>query len=99
MPRVISGDVVRLRGQWMTKSQPAELGLPGGGRISIHQNTEASVLTDPQSLMLLPGKKTPTYSIIMRRGLIDIDVPGDKDARVAIAVGTSPSRSWSSPWL
>jgi hypothetical protein len=85
---VVSGEVIRLRGQWMSKSQPAELGLPGGGHIYLHDDTSASVLTDPQSLMLLPGKKTPTYSIILRRGLIDIDVPNENPARVAVAVGT-----------
>lgn len=87
LPEVASGEVVRLRGQWMTKSQPAELRLPGGGRIIVHGGTDASLLTDPQALMLMPGKKTPTYSIILRRGLVDIDVPNESPARVAVAVG------------
>jgi hypothetical protein len=87
LPQVISGEVLRMRGQWMTKSQPAELLLPGGGRITIHSSTDASVLTDPQALMLLPGKKTPTYSIILRRGLVDIEVPNENPARVAVAIG------------
>lgn len=89
MLKLLSGEVVRLRGQWMSKSQPAELSLPGGGRIRFHDNTEASILTDPQSLMLLPGKKSQTYTIILRRGLVDIDVPEDDSARLAVAVGTS----------
>lgn len=86
--KVVSGDVLRLRGQWMTKAQPAEMALPGGARITVYRNTDASVITDPQSLMLLPGKKTPTYSIILRRGLVDIDAPTETPSRVAVAVGT-----------
>jgi hypothetical protein len=88
LPKVVSGEMIRLRGQWMTKSRPAEIQLPGGGAIRIFGNTEASVLTDPQSLMLLPGKKTMTYSVILRRGLIEIDAPNESPPRVAIAVGT-----------
>lgn len=85
---VVSGKMTRLQGQWVTKSKTAELGLPGGGRIYFHNDTEARALTDPQSLAWLPGKKTPTYSIILRRGLIDIDVPNENPERIAVAVGT-----------
>ncbi len=88
LPQVVSGEITRLRGQWMTKARPAELSLPGGGRISIYSGTDASLLTDPQGLMLLPGKKTPTYTIILRRGLVDIDLPNENPARVAVTVGT-----------
>jgi hypothetical protein len=88
VPKVVSGEMIRLRGQWMTKSLPAEIQLPDGGAIRVFDNTEASILTNPQSLMLLPGKKTTTYSVILRRGLIEIDAPTESPPRVAVAVGT-----------
>lgn len=86
--KLASGDVVRLRGQWMAKSRAADVQLPGGGRIRFHENADASVLTDPQSLMLQPGKKTTTYSVIIRRGFTEFDLPDGALSRTAIAIGT-----------
>lgn len=88
LPRTISGDFQRLRGQWVTKGKPAELAFASGGRIRVRENTDASILTEPQPLMLLPGRKTPTYTVILRRGLVDIDLPESTDSRIAVAVGT-----------
>ena len=87
-PKVVAGEMRSLRGQYVTKSQSSEVFLPGGGRIYVHKATDASVLTSPQSLMLLPGKKSQTYSIILRRGLVDIDVPNGSQSRLAVMVGT-----------
>ena len=87
-PEVISGDVTRLRGTFMTKGQAATFELPGGGTVSFFPDTEASLLTDPQMLMLLPSKKTPTFSVILRKGRVDIDVPDKNPPVVAVAVGT-----------
>jgi hypothetical protein len=72
----------------MTKSQEVTFRLPGGGTIRMFADTEASLLTDPQSLMLLPGKKTTTYSIILRRGPVEIDLPETGAKTLAVAVGT-----------
>lgn len=87
-PTVVSGEVVRSRGQWSTKSKPAEWGLPGGGHIAVHDGTDATLLTEPQALALLPEAKIPTYSVILRRGAIDIDVPNANPTRIAVSVGT-----------
>jgi hypothetical protein len=72
----------------MTKSQDVTFRLPGGGTIRMSADTEASLLTDPQSLMLLPGKKTSTYSIILRRGPVEVDLPDRNPPVLAVAVGT-----------
>ncbi|MGC4066985.1 MAG: hypothetical protein QM784_20590 [Polyangiaceae bacterium] len=39
--------------------------------------------------MLLPGKKTSTYSIILRRGPVEVDLPDRNPPALAVAVGTS----------
>lgn len=87
-PKVLSGDFTRLRGQMVTKSKAAEVALPNGARIRVRENTDASILTDAQSLMLLPGKKIATYTVILRRGIVEVDVPEAPQSRVAVAVGT-----------
>jgi hypothetical protein len=86
--RLLSGEVIRLQGQWMAKSKPAEVALPGGGYVRLHASTDASVLTDPQNLMLLPGQKTVTYTVILRRGLVDVDLPPEGKSRIAVVVST-----------
>lgn len=87
-PKILSGELTRLRGQMVTKSKAAEIALPSGGRIRVRENTEASILTDAQSLMLLPGKKIATYTVILRRGIVEVDVPEAQQSKVAVAVGT-----------
>lgn len=89
LPKIISGDFQRLRGQWVTKGKSAEVAFADGGRIRMRENTDASIMTEPQSLMLLPGKKIPTYTVIVRRGLVDVDLPESVDSHVAVAVGGS----------
>lgn len=88
LPKTISGDFQRLRGQWVTKGKSAELAFVSGGRIRVRENTDASIMVEPQSLMLPPGKKIPTYTVILRRGLVEIELPESADSRVAVAVGT-----------
>lgn len=86
--RAISGDFQRLRGQWTTKGKSAELALPGGGRVRVRENTDASILTEPQSLTLPPGKKITTYTVILRRGLVEVELPESTESRLAISIVT-----------
>ena len=39
--------------------------------------------------MLLPGKKTPTFSVILRKGHVDVDLPEQSPPKLAVAVGTT----------
>jgi hypothetical protein len=88
-PEVVTGNVTRLKGTFMAKGEPVTIALPSGGTIRFYANTEATFLTDPQALMLLPGKKTATYSVILRKGQVDVELPEEGTPRSAVAVGTS----------
>jgi hypothetical protein len=87
-PEVTAGNVTKLRGSFMTKGEPATLSLPGGGAVVVYADTEASLLTESQGLMLLPGKKTVTYSVILRKGHIDVELPEQNPPALAVIVST-----------
>lgn len=88
-PSVVSGNVTRLVGTFMSKASPVAFALPQGGTVRFFADTEASFLTDPQKLMLLPGKKTTTYSIMLRKGRVEVELPEQSPPKVAVAVSTS----------
>ncbi len=59
--------------------------LPGGIRVSLTAATDATVTAQPQMLALTSGKRTPTYSVFLRRGRVDVDIPASAAGAVAVA--------------
>lgn len=87
-PTVSEGDVTRLKGTFMTRGKAATFTLPSGATVSVFADTEASLLTDPQQLMLLPGRKVATYSVILRKGRVEVSLPESGSSSIAVAIGT-----------
>lgn len=72
-------------GRNVAGAEGARYRLPGGIRVSLGPNAEASVVAQPQMLALTSGKRTPTYSVFLRSGTVDVDVPEGSFGAVAIA--------------
>jgi hypothetical protein len=48
-------------------------------------NSEATVAAQPQMLALTGAKRTPTYSVFLKQGRVDIDIPASAAGAVAVA--------------
>ena len=59
--------------------------LPGGIRVTADVGTDATVITQPQLLSLDAGRRTPTYSVFLKSGKVDVDIPASAQGAVAVA--------------
>ncbi len=59
--------------------------IPGGPVLRARPGTELRVLGQPQEVQIAPGKPRPVYTVILRRGGVDVDVPAKAMSAVAVA--------------
>jgi hypothetical protein len=66
-------------------SRGAQYELPGGIRVTLAPGSEATLIAQPQMLALNGVKRTPTYSVFLKQGRVDVDIPASATGAVAIA--------------
>ena len=81
----IEGSVSMVGGRNVAGSQGAKYRLPGGIQVNLSPNSEATVATQPQMLAITSGKRTPTYSVFLSAGRVDVDIPSGSPGAVAVA--------------
>src|SRR5664280_696567 len=81
----IQGSASIVNGRSVAGSEGALYRLPGGIRIALSPNAEASVVPRPQMLALNAGKRTSTFSVFLRSGEVDVDIPETTTGAVAVA--------------
>jgi len=81
----IAGSASTIGGRNVAGSQGAKYRLPGGIQVSLSPNAEASIAQQPQMLALTSGKRTPTYSVFLNAGRVDVNIPGGSPGAVAVA--------------
>jgi hypothetical protein len=72
-------------GRKVAGDQGAAYVLPGGIRVAMTPNSEAVVAAQPQMLALTGAKRTPTYSVFLKQGRVDVDIPASASGAVAVA--------------
>jgi hypothetical protein len=88
-PALVEGSVEQLAGVFRAGPSGARYSIPGGVQLAFRPGTQAHVAAVPQSLPLRPGHRTPTYSVVLREGRVDVEVR-PKGFRTAVLV-TTPS--------
>jgi hypothetical protein len=81
----VQGRASIVNGRSIAGSEGALYRLPGGIRIALGPNAEASLAAQPQMLALTSGKRTPTFSVFLRSGRVDVDIPEKTFGAVAVA--------------
>lgn len=66
-------------------AQGAQYQLPGGAIVTLSPGSEATVVAKPQLLILTGGKRTPTYSVYLKSGRLDVDIPAAASSAVLVA--------------
>lgn len=84
-PRLVEGGGQRISGVFTAGRTGARYSMPGGGQLVLRPGTQAHIAAIPQLLPLRPGRRTPTYSVVLHDGRIDIDVQ-PKGYRIAVLV-------------
>jgi hypothetical protein len=79
------GSISSLGGKQVAGSDGAQYQLPGGMRVTLSAKSEATVVAQPQMLSLNAGKRTPTYSVFLKSGRIDVDIPTSAGGAVLVA--------------
>ncbi len=79
------GSVSVIEGRNIAGTQGARYRLPGGIRVFLSPNAEATIAAQPQMLALTAGKRTPTYSVFLSSGRVDVDIPDTDAGAVAVA--------------
>jgi len=72
-------------GRNIAGTEGAHYRLPGGIRVTLGPNAEASIAAQPQMLALKSGRRTPTYSVFLGSGKVDVDIPEGSAGAVAVA--------------
>ena len=93
------GTVVSDGARKIAGASGAQYQLPGGAIVTLSPASEATVMAKPQFLILTGGKRTPTYSVYLKSGRLDVHIPaaatsavlvaGPADVRVVCERGTS----------
>jgi len=83
------GSTSTVAGRNVAGEKGASYQLPAGIVVTFGPNSEGSVVTQPQMLALKPGKRTPTYSVFLNSGRVDIDIPSSSDGAVIVAAPAS----------
>jgi hypothetical protein len=81
----VEGSASIIGGRNVAGSQGAKYLLPGGIQVILSPNSEATLATQPQMLALTSGKRTPTYSVFLSAGRVDVDIPNGSSGAVAVA--------------
>ena len=84
-PTPFQGSATIVGGRNVAGANGARYRLPGDIRITLGPNAEAGIAAQPQMLALKSGKRTPTYSVFLSSGKVDVDVPDASGGAVAIA--------------
>ena len=79
------GNPAVLESRNIAGNQGARYRLPGGIRVSLSPDAQASIAAQPQMLALASGKRTPTYSVFLKSGKVDVDLPENNTGAVAVA--------------
>lgn len=90
-PKLVRGAATGAQGSFIAGPDGADYALPGGGQIRLRPGAMARILPTLQALALDPGSKTPTYSVVLRRGSIEVDLPADERRAVVITTTSKPS--------
>lgn len=69
----------------ITGDHGADYELPGGIHVCLTPGSEATVVPQPQMLALSGAKRTPTYSVYLKRGHVDVEIPESSSGAVAVA--------------
>lgn len=88
-PRLVRGEGVERAGYITAGAAGAEYVLPAGGSVKLGPGTNANVFAFPQSLGLRPGGTHLTYSVVLRRGGVEVELPTKTQPRTAVLV-TAP---------
>jgi hypothetical protein len=84
-PMLVEGGTEQLVGMFKAGPRGARYSIPGGAELVFRPGTQAHVAAVPQLLPLGPGRRTPTYSVVLREGRVDINV-APKRIRTAVLV-------------
>ncbi len=81
----LRGSITSSGSKRIAGSDEARYQLPGGIRVTLSPKSDATIVAQPQMLSLNLGKRTPTYSVYLRSGRIDVDIPTSAAGAVAVA--------------
>jgi hypothetical protein len=84
-PTLVEGGGEQIGGVFKAGPTGARYAIPGGVEVFLRPGTQAHVVGMPQELPLRPGRRTPTYSVVLREGRVDVDVR-PKGFRTALCV-------------
>jgi len=79
------GTVVSDGARKIAGARGAQYQLPGGAIITLSPASEATVIAKPQILILTGGKQTPTYSVYLKSGRLDVSIPASASSAVLVA--------------
>jgi hypothetical protein len=84
-PTPFQGSFSVVAGRNVAGPEGASYRLPGGIVVSLSANCDGSVIPQPQMLALKSGKRTPTYSVFLNSGRVEVTIPSSSGGAVAIA--------------
>jgi hypothetical protein len=79
------GSATIIAGRNVAGREGARYRLPEGIQIALGPHAEASIASQPQMLALKAGKRTPTYSVFLSSGSVDVQIPDATGGAVAVA--------------
>lgn len=85
-PRVVQGSGTNQASWFVAGETGAQYALPGGIQLVLARGTRLRVFPRPQRLRLRPGRRTPTWTVVLKSGSVDVVLPAD--ARHAVLVHT-----------
>ncbi len=83
---LVEGGVERTAGGRVAGTDGATFELSGGVRVVFAPRTEATIAPQSQLLALWPGKRTPTHSVFLRHGRVEVEIPDSSVGRTAVVV-------------
>lgn len=84
-PRLVAGGTEKHGDIAVVGAQGAEWALPGGPVVRARPGTQIKVVHKPQNLQIKPGKTRPVYTVHVRSGRVDVEVPSDARSAVILA--------------
>jgi hypothetical protein len=85
-PRLASGSAKDAAGTLTAGADGAEYVIAGGTRIRASSGASYKIFGRPQQLLLRPGAKTDTYTIMLYAGRLTVQVPSTGKQRPAVLV-------------
>lgn len=84
--KLVAGGGKRVYGRFVAGPRGAVFSLDGASSVSLAPGTEATVMRTPQMLALSSGRMTPTYSVFLRQGRVDLKSPLKRADTAAVVV-------------